>query len=192
MRLSITKPNVIKQFNYQATLSLVTEIFWTMLHLYSIYKTNVLIIYRFLKNKCTNQYLLTHNHQHWKLWISVDSLELRESHNTRSISTFEILMRFVVTNSIDLHWFSVYQNCPHFYAVNNPGCLEIRVQKIFPVSIECSKKDIILIKWFCPKLINVIALLKLLADISRVSEGWSFFFNYSCHLEKDYIIWKKY
>lgn len=86
-------------------------------------------------------------------------------------------MRFVVTNSIDLHWFSVYQNCPHFYAVNNPGCLEIRVQKIFPVSIECSKKDIILIKWFCPKLINVIALLKLLADISRVSEGWSFFFQ---------------
>lgn len=106
---------------------------------------NVLIIYRILKNKCTNQYLLTHNHQHWKLWISGDSLELRESHSTRSISTFEILMRFVVTNSIDLHWFSVYQNCPHFYAVNNPGCLEIRVQKIFPVSVECSKKDIILI-----------------------------------------------
>lgn len=163
-----------------------------MLHLHSIYKTNVLIIYRFLKNKCTNQYLLTHNHQHWKLWISGDSLELRESHSSRSISTFEILMRFVVTNSIDLHWFSVYQNCPHFYAVNNPGCLEIRVQKIFPVSIECSKKDIILIKWFSPKLINVIALLKLLADISRVSEGWSFFFIYSCHLEKNYIIWKKY
>lgn len=144
MRLSITKPNVIKQFNYQATLSLVTEIFWTMLHLYSIYKTNVLIIYRFLKNKCTNQYLLTHNHQHWKLWISGDSLELRESHSTRSISTFEILMRFVVTNSIDLHWFSVYQNCPHFYAVNNPGCLEKSSENIPSVN-RCSKKDIILI-----------------------------------------------
>lgn len=105
---------------------------------------NVLIIYRFLKNKCTNQYLLTHNHQHWKLWISGDSLELRESQSTWSISTFEILMRFVVTNSIYLHWFSVYQNCPHFYAVNNPGCLEKSSENIPSVN-RCSKKDIILI-----------------------------------------------
>lgn len=125
MRLSITKPNVIKQFNYQATYLWLRR-FSKQCCIFTPYtrQLNVLIIYRFMKNKCTNQYLLTHNHQHWKLSISGDSLELRKSQSTWSISTFEILMRFVVTNSIDLHWFSVYQNCPHFYAVNNPGCLE--------------------------------------------------------------------